>query len=103
MGAWIETNKLRLYSKIETSHPIWVRGLKLGGLFGMSGQRSSHPIWVRGLKLKISRICENPNIVAPHMGAWIETSPIAQSAQYRAVAPHMGAWIETNYTIKIVI
>ena len=25
--------------------------------------------------------------VAPHMGAWIETSPIAQSAQYRASHP----------------
>ena len=57
-------------------------------------------------------------LVAPHVGAWIETSPIAQSAQYRAashpmwvrglkhidpqkaaeiqaVAPHVGAWIET--------
>ena len=30
------------------------------------------------------------------MGAWIETLPIPINSNIRLVAPHMGAWIETN-------
>ena len=35
--------------------------------------------------------------VAPHAGAWIETTDERTGSQYRAVAPHAGAWIETIY------
>src|SRR5690606_32287395 len=34
--------------------------------------------------------------VAPHAGAWIETSLDGVSAASRPVAPHAGAWIETR-------
>ena len=36
----------------------------------------SHPVWVRGLKhgLKNSRLTDN--IVAPRVGAWIETETL---------------------------
>ena len=33
--------------------------------------------------------------VAPHTGAWIETSHLLQHVQKTSVAPHTGAWIET--------
>ena len=58
----------------------------------------SHPTWVRGLKL-------DPNfenilhlVVAPYVGAWIETPCLASLRLYVSVAPYVGAWIET--TIK---
>ena len=36
---------------------------------------ASHPTWVRGLKrMKQSSPCE-PFLVAPYVGAWIETDP----------------------------
>ena len=39
----------------------------------MSSNKTSHPMWVRGLKL-VQNICENfAFLVAPHVGAWIET------------------------------
>ncbi len=34
-------------------------------------------------------------IVAPHVGAWIETVKIALTNLKLIVAPHVGAWIET--------
>ena len=33
----------------------------------------SHPTWVRGLKLDWLRNNNNPDFVAPYVGAWIET------------------------------
>ena len=33
--------------------------------------------------------------VAPHAGAWIETTSRACCQKPRSVAPHAGAWIET--------
>ena len=56
----------------------------------------SHPVWVRGLKqensIKESRI----TLVAPCMGAWIETNEFRTTAVDSGVAPCMGAWIETQ-------
>ena len=34
-------------------------------------------------------------IVAPHVGAWIETATVMQMYMGQRVAPHVGAWIET--------
>ena len=33
--------------------------------------------------------------VAPHVGAWIETTPTTTVLEGASVAPHVGAWIET--------
>ena len=33
----------------------------------------SHPMWVRGLKLPLVLLQIPPYLVAPHVGAWIET------------------------------
>ena len=52
VGAWIETAKTgiqRLHAL--TSHPAWVRGLKLVKLITNENLNESHPAWVRGLKL----------------------------------------------------
>ena len=55
----------------------------------------SHPTRVRGLKpahwFEPSR-----SSVAPHTGAWIETSIDATLLPASSVAPHTGAWIETQ-------
>ncbi len=54
----------------------------------------------RGLKhfttTNLSRYCA----VAPHAGAWIETSASLYNAESIAVAPHAGAWIETIKGLK---
>ena len=34
---------------------------------------TSHPTWVRGLKLSVLLVGLGEYIVAPYMGAWIET------------------------------
>ena len=52
MGAWIETSSLDNALKVI----------------------SSHPVWVRGLKLAISDELSQANPVAPRVGAWIETT-----------------------------
>ena len=39
--------------------------------------------------------------VAPHVGAWIETSMTEANIYDNPVAPHVGAWIETHYIFFI--
>ena len=51
MGAWIETKKF-----IKKKPPT-----------------QSHPVWVRGLKHAQREVCPSVCIVAPRVGAWIET------------------------------
>ena len=40
--------------------------------------------------------------VAPHVGAWIETWEAATDPRAGGVAPHVGAWIETFYCYKVI-
>ena len=55
------------------SHPVWVRGLKHNKTnVGVIGN-TSHPVWVRGLKPSVIMRVESHAIVAPRVGAWIET------------------------------
>ena len=35
-------------------------------------------------------------LVAPYVGAWIETNGSVQSVGTQPVAPYVGAWIETQ-------
>ena len=55
-------------------------------------------MWVRGLKLFCVLARTPPSNVAPHVGAWIETSKDNPSDTQSDVAPHVGAWIETRET-----
>ena len=51
-------------------------------------------MWERGLKLLVVQIIVTLP-VAPHVGAWIETSGGSVFPYLLTVAPHVGAWIET--------
>ena len=42
-------------------------------------------------------------MVAPHVGAWIETTGNCVPAIIPPVAPHVGAWIETADSTRIDI
>ena len=53
-------------------------------------------MWVRGLKLATRATEIESKIVAPYVGAWIETPGFAISYQTGKVAPYVGAWIETG-------
>ena len=55
-------------------------------------------MWVRGLKLVKQINSITAIIVAPHVGAWIETKVSGVITTLSDVAPHVGAWIETRFT-----
>ena len=55
------------------SHPTWVRGLKPIIVSKIYLQLVSHPTWVRGLKLLLTSQHVLLLLVAPYVGAWIET------------------------------
>ena len=55
----------------------------------------SHPVWVRGLKPNYDTPYPNRDLVAPRVGAWIETDVSIKYRGYIQVAPRVGAWIET--------
>ena len=52
---------------------MWVRGLKLDLEEFAHIYSSSHPVWVRGLKQNLIHYPIHPPLVAPRVGAWIET------------------------------
>ena len=56
-------------------------------------------MWVRGLKQEPETI-DNNFLVAPYVGAWIETSSCAAARYDSKVAPYVGAWIETMNGMK---
>ena len=57
----------------------------------------SHPVWVRGLKQLSYNVLVTHNLVAPRVGAWIETIISALLSSVVEVAPRVGAWIETTF------
>ena len=52
-------------------------------------------MWVRGLKLPFLVLLRSIPLVAPRVGAWIETHRDVASPCRSCVAPRVGAWIET--------
>ena len=58
----------------DVSHPVWVRGLKPSKDAVSALDEESHPVWVRGLKLVQHVDGRFDILVAPRVGAWIETS-----------------------------
>ena len=59
---------------IVRSHPTWVRGLKQRTDPYLPLCYGSHPTWVRGLKHNVIDFTEINSLVAPYVGAWIETN-----------------------------
>ena len=74
VGAWIETDEeIEILNRMK-SHPVWVRGLKPKGILrGCFSLWRSHPVWVRGLKPFVKERLIRLHVVAPRVGAWIET------------------------------
>ena len=50
----------------------------------------SHPVWVRGLKLEYAVLVNSPALVAPRVGAWIET---CHSANRRLTSLSHPVWV----------
>ena len=65
----------------------------------MTLRSGSHPVWVRGLKPHLLKWSVTNLLVAPRVGAWIETLRLSLAASAVKVAPRVGAWIETNKTL----
>ena len=61
--------------------------------------KASLPIWERGLKRRNACCQAIPKVVAPYMGAWIETAIMSLYSVRFLVAPYMGAWIETTNAV----
>ena len=57
----------------------------------------SPPMRGRGSKLRSPQADAGATAVAPHAGAWIETTTSAPVSTRTPVAPHAGAWIETRH------
>ena len=96
MGAWIETPvSISLLPSVLASHPMWVRGLKLLYLFYIYLHTLVAPhvgAWIETLQRGEGF---HSGGVAPHVGAWIETIGTEDLYSRYSVAPHVGAWIET--------
>ena len=73
VGAWIETGRGSRRKRRKASRPTWARGLKLCGCRLSAAAARSRPTWARGLKLKGTLKDRGRVLVAPHVGAWIET------------------------------
>ena len=75
---------------------MWERGLKLCEGLTRPHNIASLPVWERGLKhlSAFQIICSV--IVAPRVGAWIETTLCYIKTEQKGVAPRVGAWIETT-------
>ena len=61
----------------------------------------SHPVWVRGLKLSTSRIVPLSVIVAPRVGAWIETLIFLQNILFMQSHP---VWVRglKHHTLSVL-
>ena len=73
MGAWIETAYWLKDSERSWVAPYVGAWIETAEHYALRLSGSSHPMWVRGLKLSIfaQTICFIH--VAPYVGAWIET------------------------------
>ena len=96
MGAWIETYqaiKNRLLSVVAPHVGAWIETWSLCRCLHL---QTSLPMWERGLKQHLETDEVLHHHVAPHVGAWIETPLMWTFCSHASVAPHVGAWIETK-------
>ena len=91
----LKHKQTHLFVCLRKSHPVWVRGLKLCGTRIAFDRDMSHPVWVRGLKHFQIVFLYLRCLVAPCVGAWIETPSSPDDLKLSDVAPCVGAWIET--------
>ena len=77
------------------SRPSWARGLK-HGVYMVCFSVVSRPSWARGLKLAWISLPWWAVVVAPLVGAWVETLLYDSDQERQQVAPLVGAWVETR-------
>ena len=77
------------------SRPTRARGLKRVSLHTINKRKKVAPH--KGAWIETTCFCAfyASTDVAPHKGAWIETLLLHYYARSTMVAPHKGAWIET--------
>ena len=95
-GAWIETSSAWATMRSISSLPMRERGLKQAENTRRHHRALSLPMRERGLKPEVEPAIGGFQGVAPHAGAWIETSLVKKDLYGSPVAPHAGAWIETH-------
>ena len=95
VGAWIETQSEKQLPRAITSHPTWVRGLKLKGRATANRSNESHPTWVRGLKPVTVNSVVLSTSSHPTWVRGLKQKSLNKERQQIEVAPHVGAWIET--------
>ena len=84
---------------VLTSRPAWARGLKQFWPTKGIAKILVAPRVGAWIETKVLRYYCSPKMVAPRVGAWIETTHGIIGAGYSTVAPRVGAWIETmKYT-----
>ena len=96
MGAWIEIDAPLKPEIAVSSHPTWVRGLKLFPFGVVACIKTVAPHMGAWIEIFNNSTTSNGFKVAPHMGAWIEIAVIKPASGSIIVAPHMGAWIEIS-------
>ena len=77
------------------SHPAWVRGLKLRIILILADNHQSHPAWVRGLKHVSHPTTGRSWKSHPAWVGGLKNLRNAAAAWIGLVAPCVGAWIET--------
>ena len=96
VGAWIETVFVRWGTSSRQSHPMWVRGLKHVSTPLPTAPSGSHPMWVRGLKHITELTLVYISVSHPMWVRGLKPITMVQAHWADLVAPYVGAWIETR-------
>ena len=100
-GAWIETTWL-IFDAIPPPRrsPRGSVDRNSNPVITSDDARVSLPTRERGSKHHRTVAVNHRRKVAPHAGAWIETTTLGLAPGMWLVAPHAGAWIETQSNVK---
>ena len=95
MGVWIEITHSLPFSELKSGHTLygcvdWNRFWNRRDF----RKNTSHPLWVCGLKSSCLSTSAIFLLVTPFMGVWIEIKSIVYSENAGKVTPFMGVWIE---------
>ena len=95
MGAWIETTNRATCLNERESPLAWGRGLKQLSINSRSSTKLVAPRVGAWIETSSDGGYFAGEFVAPRVGAWIETKSSLRDLSPFVVAPRVGAWIET--------
>ena len=102
VGAWIETYATLAQQERTQSLPMWERGLKHSTLVELHKVLKSLPMWERGLK-PLSQVVEAARALSlPMWERGLKHANLFTVISY-VVAPHVGAWIETDLALFSIV